>query len=398
MLVREWPRGRPRILISDAWLANAGDGAIALATQERLARLAPGAAILHAAYQGDLVGEHYPELALVPPLAGLLGVTPAIPEMRGWDAADGRRIVAGADAVLSQGGGFAMEHYDPTERLQAWDLVVERGVPIGFGPQSVGRFRGEPARTILRRVYRAAVVVTLREAESVTHALENGAPPERLLVSADEAFGLDAAGSPARMDGAAARGGIACVLSRDPQLRGDATLVEQERSVATLARLVVRLVEAAGGEHVTLLSTCQGLGHFERGVEDDGAVFEEILAALPVAAAAQVRTVPGYLAPRSCTELIARHRMLVSTRMHPAIFAVCRGVPTALLTQAYKARSTFSMLRLDGVVVDDPDPVAGFDGWLARGPAERTALDLSVAHERVAINDDAVRRLLAAAA
>jgi polysaccharide pyruvyl transferase WcaK-like protein len=396
MLTREWPGGHPRILVTDAWLANAGDGAIALATQERLARLAPGAAILHAAYQGDIVGEHYPELALVPPLAGLLGVTPAIPEMRDWDPAAGRRIVAGADAVLSQGGGFAMEHYNPLERLHAWDLAVEHGLPIGFGAQTVGRFRREPARTILRRVYRAAVVIALRETESVAHVLANGAPAERLLVSADEAFSPAAASSPGA-PGEAARRGIACVVSRDPQLRADGTLAAPDRSLATLVRLVTRVVRAAEGEHVTLLSTCQGLGHLGRGVEDDGALFEEILDALPAPEASQVRTVPGYLPPRACADEIAGHRMVVSTRMHPAIFGVSRGVPTALLTQAYKAVGMFAMLRLGGVVIDDPNPAAGLDRWLSRGPAKHSPADLSVARERVAINDDAVRRLLAAA-
>src|SRR6185503_91700 len=97
MLVREWPPGRPRILVSDAWLANAGDGAIALATQARIARLAPGAAILHAAYQGDLLADAYPELALVPPLAALAGVTPGIPEYQGWSEAEGTQLLAGAD-------------------------------------------------------------------------------------------------------------------------------------------------------------------------------------------------------------------------------------------------------------------------------------------------------------
>ena len=59
------------MLVADAWLANAGDGAIAVATEQRLARLAPSAAVVHAAYQGDLLADAYPELALVPPLAGL---------------------------------------------------------------------------------------------------------------------------------------------------------------------------------------------------------------------------------------------------------------------------------------------------------------------------------------
>src|SRR6059058_4405138 len=153
MLVRTWPQGRPRILVVDAWLANAGDGAIALATERRLRRLAPQAAVLHAAYQGDLLAGAYPELRLVPPLAGLLGVTPLIPEMRNWDPDAAARIVAGADVVLSQGGGFAMEHYDPWERLRAWEMVDYLGLPIAFCAQSVGPFRHAPSRAILRRVY-----------------------------------------------------------------------------------------------------------------------------------------------------------------------------------------------------------------------------------------------------
>src|SRR4051794_25613154 len=99
MLVRHWPGGRPRVLVADAWLANAGDGAIAVATQERLERIAPGAAVVHAAYQGDLLADAYPQLALAPPLAGLLGVTPTIPEMRGWSGSAGEELVSAADVV-----------------------------------------------------------------------------------------------------------------------------------------------------------------------------------------------------------------------------------------------------------------------------------------------------------
>lgn len=69
-----WPPGRPRVLVTDAWLANAGDGAIALAVDRMVHAAAPGAAVLHAAYQADLVGGAYPGLAFVPPLDALLGV------------------------------------------------------------------------------------------------------------------------------------------------------------------------------------------------------------------------------------------------------------------------------------------------------------------------------------
>jgi polysaccharide pyruvyl transferase WcaK-like protein len=384
MLVRDWPAGRPRILVSDAWLANGGDAAIALATDRRLRRLAPEAAILHAAYQGDILAEHVPELALVPPLAGLLGVTPAIPELRGWDPAEGERIVGGADAVLCQGGGYAMEHYDPWERLRAWELVVERGVPIAFGAQTIGPFRREAERAILASVYPAAVAIALREGDSVRHVLDLGARPEQLLVTADEAFGLH---SPV---GEAGRRGIACVVSRDPQLRADGILADPDTSVEVLAGLVAELVRHGDGEGVTMLSTFQGLGGLGRGVEDDAEVAAEVVAALPPALAASVRTTAGYLAPGRCAELIAGHRGLVTTRMHPAIFGLSLGVPTALVTRAYKATSMFAALGLGHAIVDRADPAA------VAARLSTAAPDAAVARERAGWNDALVARLLAA--
>jgi polysaccharide pyruvyl transferase WcaK-like protein len=385
MLVREWPPGRPRILVSDAWLANAGDGAIALATQARLARLAPGAAILHAAYQGDLLAGHYPELALVPPLAGLLGVTPAVPELAGWEPAAAEQIIAGAELVLCQGGGYLMEHYDPWERLRAWELVVERGIPISFGAQTVGPFRRDRERAALATVFARAAVITLRESESIRNVLELGARAEQLLVTADEAFGH----FPDASADTPARRGIACVVSRDPQLRADGVLAEPDRSAGALAGLVAELVRVSGGEGVTLLSTFQGLGGLGRGFEDDRDVAVEAVAALPAAAAAQVRLPEGYFPPRRCAEAIAAHRALVTTRMHPAIFGVALGVPTVLVSHAYKATAMFATLGLGDIVVGEASAVAA---RLAR-PATP---DAALARERCALNDAVVRRLLAA--
>lgn len=386
MLVREWPPGRPRILVSDAWLANGGDAAIALATQERVQRLTPKAAVVHAAYQGDLLAEHLPELALVPPLAGLAGVTPSIPELDGWDRAACETILGQADAVLCQGGGYAMEHYEPLERLRAWEHVVGRGVPIAFGAQSVGPFRGEAARSALATAFGAAVAIAVRETDSIRNVLDLGARAEQLLVTPDEAFSLFPGGRPVP-----ARRGIACVVSRAPQLRADGTPADSDTSVATLASLVAELVRVSDGEGVTMLSSVQGLGGLGRGLEDDAEVAAAVVAALPPALAAQVHTTAGYLPPRRCAELISAHRALVTTRMHPAIFGVALGVPTVLLTEAYKATSMFAMLRLEHTILDRPDPAAVIARLAGAAPP-----DAAIARERSHWNDAVVGRLLAA--
>ncbi len=44
-----WPAGSPRVLVTDCWLQNAGDAAIAVATQRLILDIAPGASVLHAA-------------------------------------------------------------------------------------------------------------------------------------------------------------------------------------------------------------------------------------------------------------------------------------------------------------------------------------------------------------
>jgi polysaccharide pyruvyl transferase WcaK-like protein len=382
MLVRHWPGGHPRILVADAWLANAGDGAIALATQERLERIAPAAAVVHAAYQGDLLADAYPQLALAPPLAGLLGVTPTIPEMRGWSDSAGEQLVSAADVVLSQGGGFAMEHYDPWERLRAWELIVEMGLPLAFAAQSVGPFERDRERAILRRVYRAAEVVCVRERESAANVLELGARDSRIEVTTDEVFGLFPAA------GAHARSGVACVLSSHPQLRPDGVLPRVE--LDDLRRLVVRLLDWSGDEHVTLFSTQQGLGDRGRGLEDDSYLAEAVVAELDRRHASRVRVERDYLSPQRCAELIASHRALCSMRMHPAIFGVCLGVPTVLASEAFKATALFSGAGLDDLLASASDHAA-IVRKLDAPPA-----DAGRARALAARNDGVLERLLAA--
>jgi polysaccharide pyruvyl transferase WcaK-like protein len=393
MRVPEWPGGRPRILVADAWLANAGDGAIAIATERRLRRLAPGAAILHAAYQGDLLAHAYSELEIVPPLSALVGLCRLLPEQTGWDRDACERLVAGADVVLSQGGGFVMEHYDPWERLRAWELVVERGIPIAFGAQTVGPFTRARERAILRRVYESAVVVALREAESVEHVTELGAAPERTLVTADEAFSL----FPPEPSAERERRGIACVLSRHPCLRADGSIAHPGDRLDSLRKLVSQLVRLADGEHVTLLSTQQGLGHLSRGLEDDAEVAAAVVRGLPRRQARRIRLSRRHLPALECARAIGEHRALVSMRMHPAIFGLASGVPTVLANEGFKASGTFEGLGLGAALASGPALAADrLQVLLRRRPGE--VIDLEPARRRAALNDEVVERVLAASA
>jgi polysaccharide pyruvyl transferase WcaK-like protein len=216
-----------------------------------------------------------------------------------------------------------------------------------------------------------------------------GARPEQLLVTADEAFSL----FPPSPAPAPERRRIACVVSRDPQLRANGTLSDHDTSVTALARLVAALVRLSDGEGVTMLSTYQGLGGLQRGLEDDREIAAEVVAALPRTVAAEVRMTAGYLTPRRCADLIASHRALVTTRMHPAIVGVVLGVPTVLLSRAYKATSMFATLGLGDVVVDRVDSAA-VAARLSLPAAGAARADAATARERSAWNDAVVHRLL----
>jgi polysaccharide pyruvyl transferase WcaK-like protein len=390
----EWPPGRPRVLVADAWLANAGDGAIALATEARLRRLAPEAAVLHAAYQGDLLGEAYPQLALAPPLDGLLGVV-EVPEMNGYGRDRGDALLAAADAILSQGGGFTMEHYGPWQRLRTWELVAERGIPLAFCAQSIGPWRAARERAMLTRAFRAAVAVGVREAASAANVVELGVDPERIVHGGDEAFSLFEDPPPD-----AAPRGLAAVLTAHPSVEAGGTVATSQ--LDRTAAIAERLADLAGGEGLMLLSTQQGLGGLDRGLEDDSEVAAEVLERLPAPAARCVEAVEGYVSPLAFADAVAGRRALLTMRMHPAILAMCRGVPAVAIDPGFKTLGVLAEAGVGDSIIQagGPDEIAARVAAAAAPEAPRGAVlwaRLDGARRRAAVNDEVVQRLLAAA-
>jgi polysaccharide pyruvyl transferase WcaK-like protein len=392
----QWPPGRPRVLVADAWLANAGDGAIALATDARVRRLAPEASILHAAYQSDLLAEAYPELALAPPLDGMLGVGDPAPEMNGLPPDRALELVAGADAVLSQGGGFTMEHYEPWQRLRAWEIVVERGIPLAFCAQSIGPWRAARERAMLGRAFRGAVAVGVREGESAASAVELGADPDRILHGGDEAFSLFEAPPPD-----AEPRGLAAALTAHRPVEAEGTL--RHYDIARTAAIVERLTDVAGDEGLLLISTAQGLGPRRRGLEDDSDVVAAVLERLAPESRRRVEVAEGYVAPLDFAERVSGRRALLTMRMHPAVLALSRGVPAVVIDPGFKTRGVLSEAGLGDFILDsgEPEKIAARVAELA-GPESLRGRELwarlDAARGRAASNDEVVRRLLAACA
>jgi polysaccharide pyruvyl transferase WcaK-like protein len=389
----EWPAGSPRVLVGDGWLVNAGDAAIALAADQLVRSVWPDAAVLHASYHADLVADTLSELAFVPPLDTLLGVDGADPMPNGWTSAGGEGLVRGADLVVSQGGGFLLEHYEPWPRLFAHVGVVDLGVPFVILGQTIGAFRAARARALLRRSLGAAAAVTLRDAPSVARVTELGADPA--LVSRTSDLSLMLFPDPPVAPDGRGRDGVAVVLTtHEHEAPGD----NLDRARLS-ARVLGDVLDQTGDERVTVLSTAQGLG--SRGYEDDSEVAAAAVAALEPGQRRRVDVVEGYVGPSTAIETLARHRAVVTQRLHPALFALSQGVPTAVLVDADKIGA------LDGVDMgparcerpSDPDARRGALAH-ALGPDTRRGVDLweslAPARERAARNRDVLAGVLPA--
>ena len=376
-----WPAGHPRVLVTDAWLPNAGDGAIALAVERMIRAFAPNAAVLHAAYHADLVGHAYPELAFTAPLSSLLGVTGAPVLPHDWTADESASLVHDVDLVICQGGGFLLEHYQPWERLFALEEVARSTTPLVLLGHTIGLFRLARARALLRSILRRAQAVTVRDAPSLQHALELGMHRERVALTADMSFTLfdefPRETTPAS--------GVAVVLTEHEQL-GGADTIETRRTIARqlLAEVVERTID-----DVVLVSSVQGLAH--EGLEDDAAIAADAVAALPAAQRARVTTQVGYLGPTELINVYSRQRAVVSQRLHPALFALVRGVPAALVLAGDKAR-TLDGATLGALVCraphDDRARVACVEAALdADAPRGRALWDvLAPTRERARVN------------
>ena len=366
-----WPPGRPRVLVVDGWLGDAGEGATALAVDRMIRSVAPGAAVLHAARLGSELGGLIPGLNFVPPLASLVGVGRAAPT--GATFAAGRDLVRGADLVVSQGGPALVECPAAWTRLDAYQAVLEMGRPMVLLGLSLGPWRAAAGRALLRRVLKSAVAVTVRDQRSLAFAVDLGAPGQRLTLAGDVVFTLFPDPPPL------------------PAGKGVALAVGAAGEEVPAARLLAEVAARTDGERLTVFSTIHGPGPDPSGVDDgarddahrddgrhrDGAAaaaLAKMVAALDDDARARVDIVEGAVGPLQAIELAASHRAVVSMHLRPALFAWCQGVPAALVPDAAPAGV------LDGTDLG-PAVCAAVDeaGGLGQRAAVAAALDPAAA-------------------
>ncbi len=325
------PASAPLILITDGWLANAGDAASYIATTHSLQEALPGARVAISAHHRALVGRLYPELDLVPPLDALTGLSWAWTSDEDLAERDViEEVVAEADLVVAAGGGYLLERYRPEARIRGFEALLERGKRLAFYSQSIGLFRDPDLGARLRRVLKAAELVLVRDQASLD-IVEEQRGAEGVHLTADEAFLFPSVRRIARPHS------LMVTPSPHPWERGGDNELPDESFVPEVAAALGRVLSSGRARTITLASTAQGLGGATWAIEDDSVISERIRAAVPAHQRNRVTVRQGYLTPWQYASLAAEHTALISMRMHGAILGGTARTPTVMANASDKA-------------------------------------------------------------
>ncbi len=405
-----------KVLLTNTVLLNGGDAAIMMAVLQHLRQaFGPDAELLVCEAQPEVTRAHYPDVALTESLfrhflrpaasgrwrivwglwrfgwwylslprvylaawcyaRGLRGLARRLLGRREWE---GFATYASADAVVSTGGTYLVEHYWLSPRLFEYRVARILGKPLVFYTQSLGPFTRPALRRRLRRIFRAAALILVRDDRSRDHLLDLGVAGDDIHRLPDVVFALDAPSTPASPGD---RLRVAVSVRDWPYFRergaGEGMAAYRNAVAGAVADLVRR-----HGAAVTFVSTCQGVPAY---TYDDARVAHAIARALPDDVRPSVTVDDAFHRPEDLLAMLASFDLVIATRMHMAILALIAGVPVLPIVYEFKTRELLDRL--------------GYAEWAADAPVleiERLEADqVTAAVEAVAGRLPEVRAVLA---
>lgn len=310
---------RALVLWADDSSPNLGVRALGRGTQALVQRAWPGAEVTFQNY-----GSRVPQLPS--------GRLRSLMRERVTGAKGMQEWFASHDIIVDTRSGDSFADIYGLRRHMVMSTVAEfgsqAGVPVVFGPQTVGPFHSRRGRILARRSLHRASLVMARDTESARHARQLGRPAD--VLTTDVVFAID---TPARK------------RSRDVILNISGLLWNQNPHVdaaeyrATVSQLYRELI--ARGRTVTLLA------HVLRSdnADDDVPAIEEFARAF--APDAEV-VVPTDL--DEVRAVAASARVLFGSRMHACLNALSVGTPAIPLAYSRKFEPLLRDLGWDHVV------------------------------------------------
>ncbi len=354
-----------RVQIGSCVALNGGDAAILEGVHDAVATAAPGARITVTDAHPDVTPRYYPQYEWVSPPASLIGRPPRIPKLprlsrRIWSRRADRAFrrarsgshelvqnLRGLDAAVQTGGTYLTPEYFHTARLFEYELLGELGVPNVFYTQSIGDFAGRPEQARIRSALNDARLVLLRDARSRDNVERIGVDLEHVHVVGDAVFGT--ADDEVSFDELARLDELDVMISvRRWPSRAPIGSPEVRGFVREMARFVDRMVKDHGWT-VTFRSTCQGIPEY---AFDDSDVAAAVEASVNADTRAKVSVDRSFHTPAEFREHARGADLVIATRMHAAIQALCVGSPVLPIAYEFKTTELFQRFGLGDQVLD----------------------------------------------
>lgn len=278
---------------------------------------------------------------------------------------------ARADLVVATGGTYLVPAYRLFPKIFDFMVTLLLGRPLVLFTQSLGPFPPGRNRFLLRWVLRRARLILVRDDASRRHLDDLGVSGDRVVQAADAAFAMARFDTPPRRFPPVGRPLRVAISVRDwPHFQREPPAAGMQRYLAAVAKLVRVLIEDYA-VRVTFLSTCQGVPEYWT---DDSRVAEQVVSLLPGAVRGNVSVDREFHRPERLMGLFAEHDVVIATRMHAGILALCAGVPVLPIAYEFKTVELFQGLGF-GEITQDIEAVTpesleqAFRHLLASGPA-----------------------------
>jgi colanic acid/amylovoran biosynthesis protein len=245
-----------------------------------------------------------------------------------------------ADVVVSAGGGYIYDDGGRTARLNLARRLLplraarEVGVPVVLFSQSIGPFESRLWRSIVGREVRQTRLVIVREELSEAVCREMGIPSQ---VCDDIAFTLEPSEPPATAPALSGRTVGVTVMSYLP--RADA--VGHRSYLAALSRGLTLALESRS-ESVAVISQVSA-----HPGDDDVAVAKELAGRLRQAGIDSSFVDLGEATDEELSAFYGRLGLVVASRLHSGILALCAGTPVIGLSYLPKTDGILARLGLE---------------------------------------------------
>lgn len=251
-----------------------------------------------------------------------------------------------SDLVIASGGTYLVPAYSVEAPIQDYEFALWLGRPLVFMPQSMGPFADMPQRARLLDVLCRSKSVMVRDAQSRQHLIDIGVPFAQVSVVPDAAFALASTKARSRGENRGARLRIAVSVREWTHFARKSVDDGMDDYFTAIADLVKWLVEARGAQ-ITLVSSCQGIPDYWT---NDAATADKVVCRLDPKTAEQVIVDRDFRQPAALLELLEEFDLVVATRMHMAILALCVGTPVLPIAYEFKTSQLFNGLGLGDFV------------------------------------------------